>query len=214
MRALLQQPTFLVALVSLGAFACLTLAVAAGWTGRLDRNLVATLRPGDAWGQAQVRASPWMTRLEPARMYLLLGGWVLGASALRRSWRPLLLGVALAAGSMTATVATKLLVRRPDPHGWLAASGGSYPSGHVVAVLVCGAGCVLVASPRLRWWLWAPVALAFALMAQSLLVSAAHWPSDVAGGVLLSAALVGLAGSARAHALAQEVDQDRRAGAG
>lgn len=194
MRLLLDKaswPTWL----GLACVCCLlTLAalVVAGATRSLDVSLLARLRPDDVWGAAQVRDSPWMGRLEPRRMYLLLGTTALAVSASRRSWRPVAFGMVLAGASVASTVVLKLALQRPDPHGWVSPTGGSYPSGHVVAVLVCGAGCLLIVWPRVRWWLWAPVLFALALMVRALLVSAAHWPSDVIGGCLLALAVVSL----------------------
>ncbi|MFC8501700.1 hypothetical protein ACFUC1_05035 [Pedococcus sp. NPDC057267] len=168
------------------SFVALGLLVATGTTHALDVATTARLRPGDAWGGAQVSASPWMGRLSPAHMALVLASATATACAWRRTWRPALFAVALASSAAALTAAVKVALSRPDPHGWVAPSGGAFPSGHVVAVLVCCAGSVMVLSPRVRWWQWAPVVAAGALMARALLVSAAHWPTDVAGGVLLS----------------------------
>lgn len=173
-------------------FVALGLFVATGATHALDVATTARLRPGDAWGGAQVAASPWMARLSPQHMVLVLATATATACAWRRTWRPALFAAVLATSAVVLTAAVKLALQRPDPHGWVAPTGGAFPSGHVVAVLVCCAGSVMVLSPRVRWWHWAPAVLAGALMARALLVSAAHWPSDVAGGVLL--ALVVLTG--------------------
>jgi membrane-associated phospholipid phosphatase len=180
--------------LAVGAVACflvLAVLVATGTTQALDVEVVSRLRPRDAWGPAQVEWSPWMSRLQPGRMYLLLAATSAAAAAWRRSWWPPVFGAVLAGSSAALTVMAKVALDRPDPHGWVATSGGSYPSGHVVALLVCLSGCLLLVGPRVRWWLWAPVVGAAALLTVSLLVSAAHWPSDVLGGALLAVALVG-----------------------
>lgn len=173
----------------LGSAVCLValgLLVATGATHALDVATTARLRPGDAWGGAQVSAAPWMARLSPPHMVLVLATATAAACAWRRTWRPALFTAVLATCAVVLTAAVKLALQRPDPHGWVAPSGGAFPSGHVVAVLVCCAGSLMVLSSRVRWWQWAPVLAAGALMARALLVSAAHWPTDVAGGVLLS----------------------------
>lgn len=180
--------------LAVGAAACfvaLAALVATGATHGVDTAVVHRLRPRDAWGPAQMTWSPWMSRLQPQRMYLLLGATALAAAAWRRSWWPLLFGVLLAGSSVVLTVLAKMAFARPDPHGWVAGSGGSYPSGHVVALLVCLSGCLLLVWSRVRWWLWATVGGAAALLTVSLLVSAAHWPSDVLGGALLAVTVVG-----------------------
>lgn len=167
-------------------FLALGLLVATGATHALDVATTARLRPGDAWGGAQVSASPWMGRLSPQHMVLVLTTATATACAWRRTWRPALFAVVLATCAVVLTAAVKLALQRPDPHGWVAPTGGAFPSGHVVAVVVCCAGSVMVLSSRVRWWQWAPVLAAAGLMARALLVSAAHWPTDIAGGVLLS----------------------------
>jgi membrane-associated phospholipid phosphatase len=123
-------------------------------------------------------------------MYLTLASTSALMAVWRRSVWPVAFGLAVAGGSAALTVVVKLAFERPDPHGYLTLTGGSYPSGHVVAVVACLSGCLLVVWPRVRWWLWAPAAVAAALMSASLLVAAAHWPTDVVGGALLAVALV------------------------
>lgn len=182
-------PRRLAACFALG-FVVLAALVVTGVTQPLDALVVHRLRPGDEWGPAQIRYSPWMTELGPSRMYLVLVATSLAVSAWRRSWRPALLGLVLASASVVTTALAKIVIRRPDPHGHLTATGGSFPSGHTIAVLVCLAGCLLVASPRVRWWWWAPVGAAACLMTAGLLVSAAHWATDVLGGDFLALALV------------------------
>jgi membrane-associated phospholipid phosphatase len=178
-------------------FVVLAVLVKTGVAQPLDAQAIMLLRPGDAWGPTQVRWSPWMSRLQPDRMYLLLAVTALAASAWRRSPWPALFGAALALASVALTVLVKFALARPDPHGYVTGTGGSYPSGHMVAVLVCLAGCLLLLRPRVRWWWWSPVAVAAALMTTALLVSAAHWPTDVLGAVFLSLALVSVGSSLR-----------------
>jgi membrane-associated phospholipid phosphatase len=182
-----------VALALVGAFLLLGILVATGATQPWDEHLVHRLRPGDAWNATQVSYAPWMSRLEPRRMYAVLGVASVVSVAWRRTWWPLLLGGLLLATSVTVTLAAKFSLGRVDPHGQLSATGGSYPSGHVIALLVGLGGCLLVLFPRVRWWLWAPVAWAAGLLSVALLVCAAHWPTDVLGGVLLALGLLAAA---------------------
>jgi membrane-associated phospholipid phosphatase len=54
---------------------------------------------------------------------------------------------------------------------------------------VCSVTVTLV-RPRFHWWLWIPAVMAVALMTAALPVAAAHWPTDVLGGLVLGLALV------------------------
>ena len=171
-------------------FVALTVLVMTDLLASLDSEAIHRLRPGDEWGEAQVLYSPWMGWLPPSRMYVLLGITCVAMALWRHSWWPLVFGLALAGGSAVLTLLVKFSLHRPDPHGYVPSSGGSYPSGHMVAVVVCLAGCLLLVWPRVPWWLWTPLVIAAALMASALLVAAAHWPTDVVGGGLLALALV------------------------
>ena len=175
---------------SASLFVALTVLVVTGVTRPVDSAAAGWLRPGLVWGPWQVRLSPWMTRLEPARMYLLLGVTAMAVALWRRSWRSLAFAALLAGTSAVVTLLAKNAFHRPDPAGYVPDSGGSYPSGHTVAVIVCLSGCLLVVLPRTRWWWWVPVAGVTTLLATALLVSGAHWLTDVLGGALLAVALV------------------------
>jgi membrane-associated phospholipid phosphatase len=175
-------------------FVAVTVLVVTGVAQPLDEQVIRTVRPHDVWGDPQVRLSSWVHRLRPAVMLVLLAVACVVASVRARSYRPAATGLVLVCVSTGLLLLVKVVVGRPDPHGGLAVSGGSYPSGHMVAVLVCLGGCLLVLGPgRRRWW-WVVPAAAAGLMATALVVTATHWPSDVVGGALLGLATLMAAG--------------------
>ncbi len=184
-----QWPTWLALSFAL-AFVVVTVLVVTGVTQSLDWRSVHYLRPNDGWGDTQQRYSPWMSRLDPERMFLLLAATSVAMSLWRRSWWPAVFGAALTGTTVVVSAAVKFAIERPDPHGYVTPSGGSYPSGHIIAVVVCTAACLLVTTPKVRWWLWTPVVAAAGLMTAALMVAAAHWATDVFGGMLLALALV------------------------
>ena len=89
----------------------------------------------------------------------------------------------------------KVVTHRVDPHGDVASTGGSFPSGHMVALIACLGCCVLLCFRRSRWWHWILVAIPPAVMAAALLYTAAHWASDVLAGALLAVAAISWAAS-------------------
>lgn len=170
------------------AFVLLLVAVTTGATETLDRAAADWLRPDDVWGVPQARLAPVMHTFEPRRAYALLVVVTAVVSLLRRSWRPVAFAGLVAAASAGATGAVKVLTHRPDPHGDIATTGGSFPSGHVVALLVCLGCCALLCWSRTRWWHWVLVAGPPAAMAATVAYAAAHWVTDVLGGALLAVA--------------------------
>jgi membrane-associated phospholipid phosphatase len=179
-----------VALVAVAAFAALLVAVTTGATQAPDRAAAEWFRPNDTWGTVQVRLGPVIDGLQPPRAYAILG-LVAALACLRRlSWRPALFAGFVAGTSMGATSVVKVVTHRPDPSGDIASTGGSFPSGHVVALVACLGCCVLLLSRRSRWWQWVLVAIPPAVMAAALLYVAAHWATDVLGGALLAVATI------------------------
>jgi membrane-associated phospholipid phosphatase len=170
------------------AFLLVLLGVATGATQALDRAAADWLRPDDVWGVTQARLSPVMPTFEPRRAYALLVAVTVVVVLLRRSWRPAAFAVTVTAVSAGTTAVVKILTHRPDPHGDLATTGGSFPSGHVVALLVCLGCCALLCWSRTRWWHWVLVAGPPAAMGATVAYAAAHWVTDVLGGALLAVA--------------------------
>ena len=104
----------------------------------------------------------------------------------RRSRKPATFVGGVCLATVALTVAVKIVMGRADPHGLLGSDGGSFPSGHVIAVMVSVGLAVLLARPRAGRWVWIIAALAGGLMGVCLLLQAAHWFTDIVGGILLA----------------------------
>jgi membrane-associated phospholipid phosphatase len=179
------------------AFAVLALLVTTGASDGVDVAVRDALRPDDVWGRAQVRVDTIVEGLEPVRVLPVFVVAVLLLSWSRHSWRPVVHALALLAAAGLPAVVVKRTMARTDPHHDMS-SLGSFPSGHVLVLLVCLGGLLLLVRPRPTWWQWALVALVDLVMGVALLVQAAHWLTDVVAGALLGvAALAATAALAR-----------------
>jgi membrane-associated phospholipid phosphatase len=149
-------------------------------------------RPDDLWGTAQLRADYVVEGLRPAVLAILLAAFTVAFSVLRRSLRPLVFVGGVCLITAAVTFAAKMAVGRPDTHGTTTNShGGSFPSGHIIAVVVCLGLALLIAHPRVRRWVWLIPGLMAGVMAVCIMLQAAHWLTDVvAGGVLATGILV------------------------
>lgn len=138
----------------------------------------------------------------------LAAGLLLGVAW--RSWTPVVVLAATAAGAIGLTIVFKEALARPRPpliHAVAAADGYGFPSGHAAAAAaVCGAGAWLC-SVRIRSWrarvgIWAVAAMLAAFVGISRVYLDVHWATDVIGGwifgILWMAVVVsGWAGIAR-----------------
>ncbi len=185
----------LLAIITGLAFVVLAILVEVGATHRLDVAMREFFRPGDVWGGTQIWVDIMVEGLKPTRVLPLAVVCLLLLAVYQRSWRQAAYGLSLIMLASVAALATKVLVSRPDPHHDMS-SVGSFPSGHVLVVLICLGGLLLLVVDRPHWWEWLPVAVIDAAMAISLLLQAAHWFTDVIGGALLGiTALAATSGS-------------------
>jgi membrane-associated PAP2 superfamily phosphatase len=151
------------------------------------------LRPDDEWGTTQVRVDVIVESLKPRNVAVLIALVGLAAAWWRRSWRPAVYTVLVSGAAAALTLLAKFAAARTDPHHEMTARGGSFPSGHVVMLVVFLGLTVLLVRYRSRWWDWLLVAAVGAAMAFSLVVQAAHWLTDVVGGGLLAVAVLAAA---------------------
>jgi membrane-associated phospholipid phosphatase len=117
--------------------------------------------------------------------YAVLGVAVVGGALAARRIRPALAAAVLLAGSAVTTQALKHLLATERPFHYLPAD--SWPSGHTTAAVALSLALVLVSRRRLRAWVAAAGLAVSAATGFSLLVQAAHYPSDIAGGALVAA---------------------------
>lgn len=201
-----QRAPLAAALVCAVAFVVLAVLVALSVTQELDVSARDYFRPDDEWGALQIRVDVVVEGLKPERIIVLLVAGALILAVARRSWRPAVYAASIAVAAGALALVAKVVLHRTDPHHELSAIGGSFPSGHVMTLMVCLGGLVLLLHERSRWWEWLVVGSAGALMAWSLLVQAAHWLTDVVGGALLAVVVLGLASLAPLRARAPSYD--------
>jgi membrane-associated phospholipid phosphatase len=179
-----------IALGSAGIFIVLALSVDLGLLQAFDSIAREWARPNNVWGPAQVRADLVVEGLRPAVVAALLAAFTLPYCVKRRSLRPAaFVGLVCAVAAML-TIALKTAVGTADPHGSIAYTGGSFPSGHMVSVIVCLGLALLLSVPRAGAWIWLIPAAGGGLMGTSLLLQAAHWSTDVVGGALLATSIL------------------------
>ncbi|PRY17888.1 phosphatase PAP2 family protein [Kineococcus rhizosphaerae] len=183
-------------LLCAAAFAALTVLVTVG------------AAPGDAAVSAAAvqaaRTSPATTRAAQVVEAVTQPGWVYLAGSLGlllafRGGRRRQAVAALAAGAVAAVASPllKALTDRARPAleaGLTSAGGGSFPSGHVLASATVVLCLVLLLAPPTRWGVVAVLgAVELVVVSVDRVWLGAHWPSDVLGGWLLAAVLVGTA---------------------
>jgi membrane-associated phospholipid phosphatase len=170
----------------------LTALVATGATASADAAIRDTMRPHDVWGTSQAWADVVVEGLRSDVMVALVITVTAVFSLVRRNWIPLAHGALLVLTSSAVVAAAKLSLSRTDPHHD-PSSIGSFPSGHVMFVLVGLGGLLIVSGLRTSWVHWAVVAAATVAMGVALLIQGAHWGSDVLGGALLGLLVLGAA---------------------
>jgi len=179
---------------ALGAIAFLVLSaiVAAGLTQSLDDSARELFRPGDRWGDTQARFGYLVDGLAPPITAPLLAVGSAIAAWRTGSLRPLIFAGATGSVAVALTLAAKAAMDRSDGHGDLHGVATSYPSGHMVMLLIC-AGCLLLLYvPRARWS-WLALGLVVGMMGIAILGVAMRWLTDVVASVLLGVTVLAVA---------------------
>ena len=179
-------------LLSLGAFIALSVLVHQGRTHDLDQRLRQVFRPDDVWSTNQLIFGNVVDGLAPEVTAAILAVTATVVAWRRRSLRPLILMVFLGTTSALLVAASKVTFSRADPLGGVSGLG-AYPSGHMVFLIACLGGSLMIIRLRTRFWHWAAVAATAVLMAVSLLFLAMHWFTDIVGGTLLGVIVLLLA---------------------
>ncbi|WP_052391072.1 phosphatase PAP2 family protein [Streptomyces sp. NRRL B-24484] len=116
----------------------------------------------------------------------------------RRAWRLAAWSAATEAAAAAVGLATKTAVARVRPHldaPVAHAPGFSFPSGHTLTATVSCGILLLVTAPlvprRLRPAVWGAAAVSVFGVGFTRVALGVHWASDVIGGWLIGAALVG-----------------------
>ncbi|MGH3000463.1 MAG: phosphatase PAP2 family protein, partial [Gaiellaceae bacterium] len=184
------------------AFAALAGLVAAGELTSIDQWAIDHAMPGADFAGKPTFADAviplWGVQWHGA-LHILSELWTLPASftpatlvvvaaCLRLRGRVVVaLALAYVAGNAVEVLVKGTLTRPPLFEGGLHLTGfdGSYPSGHTVRIVLV-ATAIAWAWPRLASWAaaWAVASVAL------LLFGGQHVPSDIAGGLLIAAALV------------------------
>jgi membrane-associated phospholipid phosphatase len=167
-----------------GFFAFAT-CVMLGLPAVLDRWIFELARPHDEWGPSQGRWAHVVDVLSPPVVVGVLAAVTITVCLLNRTVRPAVVATGFGAGAAAVTLLVKLVVARADPHATGSGHGGSFPSGHTVGVVVCIGLAVHLLLPLARRWACATAGAAGAVMGVALVVTGAHWATDVVGGLLL-----------------------------
>ena len=178
---------------TLGAFTVLAVAVKLGLLKTPDAFVREWARPQNVWGTTQLRADLVVEGMRPTVMVALLLVFTAAYCIKRQSLRPALFVAAVCLTTVILTLATKAMVARPDPHGLIGNDGGSFPSGHMIGVIVPLGIVLMLMQPPVGRRVWLIPALAGGLMGASLLLQAAHWAADIVGGGLLGASALAIA---------------------
>ena len=179
------------------AFTALTVACALHWLDGIDRAVERGFAADEGYVVYVIASALAITASLPAAA--LWGGVILAASAARpqRRWKLWGLAAAVTAVQVAELILKLWIIHAPPPvvhravlpQGPYAETPGSYPSGHMARAVVMFLGPAIVMRWRSRLVIGIGVLLSISI-AWTRLVLGDHWASDVAGGALLSFAVL------------------------
>jgi membrane-associated phospholipid phosphatase len=171
------------------AFVALTLAVDRHATDALDRWAFRWFWPSGSWGVPQRLGDVLVNLGQPAVTAACLGLAALRVAVRERRPGVLLRALVTIAGVSLLVVVLKHAAARSDVHGSVGHLGGSYPSGHMVALLAYGDGLLRLTRHQFRART-ALLAAAATALGVALLVTGTHWLTDVVAGALAGTAVI------------------------
>jgi membrane-associated phospholipid phosphatase len=181
------------AIACLAAFVVLLALVNAGVLDHLDRSV---------WRQTYIHWHPRVARacyritdlLSPQVDYAVLAVALVLLGRRGVPMKRLVAAGATAAAVAVVTYGVKFGMGRPGPPGiGDNAHGGSFPSGHTAATIVCYGTLALLVTvdrPARRARLLLGVAVLALLVMTALVYIASHWLSDTVGSALLAAGML------------------------
>jgi membrane-associated phospholipid phosphatase len=199
---------------SVSAFTPLAISVHLGSLNTFDAIMRQWARPDDVWGAAELRADIVVEGLRPPIIAALLVAFTAVCCIKGRSLRPAAFVGVVSVVTVALTVITKFAVGRPDPYGFIGSTGGSFPSGHIITLMVSLGLAVLLAWPRVgSRWVWLAPALGGGLMGVCLLLQATHWFTDIVGGILLAVVVLYITTASVGHLSAGDRSRNTDSGA-
>lgn len=189
---------YLLAGLATAAFTGMTLLVGADGVGPFDRAIIRVVQGWESSGLTGLaEALSWLGSTKSVIALTLLLAIILYV-ALKHRMELILFATAVGgAGLLNKLLKVAFQRERPAIHPLVAETGFSFPSGHTMgAVALYGILAYLlwrhIASPAGRAALVAVCALMYLGIVASRIYLGVHYPSDIVGGTLASAAWLGL----------------------
>lgn len=171
-------------------YALFSVAVHLRMLDHLDLAVRDASRPGGVWGPLQIRSDRLVKELQPTHVGLPLLLIVAALSIVRRSLRPIVVVAVVGTPVAVVTLGTKWVMAHSEANPAPIAHG-SFPSGHMVSIIIAFGIAVLLLRPRTRWG-WGLPTVAGLVMGSALILATVHPATDVIGaGLLCVAALTG-----------------------